>query len=184
MRHGTKVVHLRGLYCGNDGNEIGGIAQVTIVQKQLDTCFMPIAVQMINAAGVETGGAADNAVDLCVVCMRVRCLCVYALTNKVNVCERERELQSQQEQQLLNKNIKTSKRTNKQTRTFISLSDYHQQTCLVAFSQQEFRQIRTVLARNAGNQCHVLLFFRHLLSSFFLSCLSRVRFVRALDRFE
>mmetsp|Transcript_14834 Transcript_14834/g.30585 ORF Transcript_14834/g.30585 Transcript_14834/m.30585 type:complete len:350 (-) Transcript_14834:231-1280(-) len=53
MTHGSQVVDFIGLDAGNKANQVGGIAQITIVQKNLDTGFMAIAVNVVNTTCVE-----------------------------------------------------------------------------------------------------------------------------------
>ena len=64
VTHGTKIVNLIGLRVGNNGDEIRGIAQVTVVEEKLDAGVVTVAVDVVDAAGVEGGGTTDDAVDL------------------------------------------------------------------------------------------------------------------------
>mmetsp|Transcript_42810 Transcript_42810/g.130196 ORF Transcript_42810/g.130196 Transcript_42810/m.130196 type:complete len:369 (+) Transcript_42810:193-1299(+) len=64
VRHGAKVVYFGGANLGNNGDEIGGIAEVAVVQVELNTCLMPIFVNVVDTACVEGGGSADDAVNL------------------------------------------------------------------------------------------------------------------------
>jgi hypothetical protein len=64
VRHGTEIVNLGRFACGNDIDKIGGIAQITVMQKELDARFVPIAINVINATRIETRRTTDNAMDL------------------------------------------------------------------------------------------------------------------------
>ena len=64
MTHGTQIVNLIRLHVGNDGNKIGSIAQVTIVEEELDSRIVTVAVDVIDAARVEGGRTTDDAMDL------------------------------------------------------------------------------------------------------------------------
>ena len=64
MTHGTQVVNLIGLRVGNDGNKVGGIAQISVVKEKLDSGFVTVAVDVVDTAGVEGGGTTNDSVDL------------------------------------------------------------------------------------------------------------------------
>mmetsp|Transcript_47033 Transcript_47033/g.87364 ORF Transcript_47033/g.87364 Transcript_47033/m.87364 type:complete len:234 (+) Transcript_47033:55-756(+) len=64
VRHGSKVVNFRRTDLGNDGDEIGGIAEVAIVKVELDASLVAVLVDVVDTAGVEGRGAADDAVNL------------------------------------------------------------------------------------------------------------------------
>lgn len=64
MTHGTQVVYFFWFDFGNDGDEIGGVAQVAVVKVELDAGFVPIFVDMFNAPSIETRRTTDNAMDL------------------------------------------------------------------------------------------------------------------------
>jgi len=53
VTHSTQVVDFIGLHVSNNGNEVGSITEITIVKEKLDTSFVAVAVDVINAAGVE-----------------------------------------------------------------------------------------------------------------------------------
>ena len=64
VRHGAEVVDLGGADLGNDGDQVSSIAEITIVQEELDAGGMTILVEMVDAASVEGRRAAYDAVDL------------------------------------------------------------------------------------------------------------------------
>lgn len=64
MRHGTKIVDLSRLDIGDDGDEVGGIAQVSVVKKDLDSSLVTVSVNVIDTTSVEARGTTDNTVDL------------------------------------------------------------------------------------------------------------------------
>jgi hypothetical protein len=64
VTHGTQIVDFCGSDVGNDGNEIGSIAKVTVMQKDLDARLVAIFVDMVDTASVKGRGTPDNAVDL------------------------------------------------------------------------------------------------------------------------
>ena len=53
MTHSTQVVNFIRLHVSNDGNKIGSIAEITIVEEKLDTSFMTVTVDVINTSGVK-----------------------------------------------------------------------------------------------------------------------------------
>ena len=64
VTHGTQVVDLGRLDVVDDGNEVGGIAQVSVMQENLDSSLMAISVDVLNTSCVEATGTTDNSVDL------------------------------------------------------------------------------------------------------------------------
>ena len=48
-----KIVDLVRLHFLNDSNQIGGISQIPVVQRETDIFLMRILVKMINAIGIE-----------------------------------------------------------------------------------------------------------------------------------
>ena len=64
MTHGTQIVDFLRLDLGNDADEIGGVAQVTVMQKELDSAIMTILVDVLDTSSVETRGTTDNTMDL------------------------------------------------------------------------------------------------------------------------
>ena len=64
MTHGSEVVNFGRLDLGNDSDEVRGIAKITIVQKQLYSRLVTIAVDMVNTPSVERGRTTDDSVDL------------------------------------------------------------------------------------------------------------------------
>jgi len=61
--HGAEVVDLIGLDVGDDGDEVGGVAEVTVVEEELDSALVAVAVDVVDAAGVEGRRTTDDAVD-------------------------------------------------------------------------------------------------------------------------
>ena len=53
MTHGTQVVNFIGLHSGNNGDEVGGIAQVTVVQENLYGTVVTVTVNVVDTASVE-----------------------------------------------------------------------------------------------------------------------------------
>jgi hypothetical protein len=64
MTHGSQVINLRRFNIGDYANEVGGIAQVAIVQKKLYSGFVAILVQVVNAARVEARRTTHDPVHL------------------------------------------------------------------------------------------------------------------------
>lgn len=62
--HGSKVVDFIRAHISNDGNKIGGIAKISVVEEEFDAGLVPVLVDVINASGVEYGCATDDSVDL------------------------------------------------------------------------------------------------------------------------
>eukprot|EP00581_Thalassiosira_minuscula_P028288 CAMPEP_0183751564 /NCGR_PEP_ID=MMETSP0739-20130205/1813_1 /TAXON_ID=385413 /ORGANISM="Thalassiosira miniscula, Strain CCMP1093" /LENGTH=78 /DNA_ID=CAMNT_0025987807 /DNA_START=51 /DNA_END=284 /DNA_ORIENTATION=+ len=63
MTHCTKVVNLIRLHIGNDGNKIGSVAQVTVVEEELDSSIVAVTVDVIDTSSVERGRTTDDAMD-------------------------------------------------------------------------------------------------------------------------
>ena len=53
VTHGSKVIDLGGANVGDDGDKIGGIAKVTVVEEELDSGLVPVLVDVIDTASVE-----------------------------------------------------------------------------------------------------------------------------------
>ena len=62
--HGTEVVDFGGADLGDDGDQVGGIAEIAVVKEELDAGGVTVLVEMVNAAGVEGRRTTDDAVDL------------------------------------------------------------------------------------------------------------------------
>lgn len=63
MRHSTEVVDLMRLDSGDDVEEVGGISEIAVVQKELDSGIMSVSVDVVNARGVEGGATAHDTMD-------------------------------------------------------------------------------------------------------------------------
>ena len=59
-----EVVDLVRLDLLDDADQVGGIGQIAVMQVQAHAALVRILVQMIDAVGVERGGAALDAVNL------------------------------------------------------------------------------------------------------------------------
>lgn len=77
MTHGTQVVDFIWFDIANDGNQVGGIAEVTVVEKELDARIVTVSVQMIDTTSVETRRTTYNAMDL--MRERERLVCEYKI---------------------------------------------------------------------------------------------------------
>lgn len=64
MTHGSKVVNFLRLDLCDQGDEVGGIAKISVMQKEFNTSLMTISVQVINTPSVETGCSTDDTVNL------------------------------------------------------------------------------------------------------------------------
>ena len=64
MRHGTKIINLSGLDIRNDGDQVGGVAEITVVEKDLDSGLVAVSVDVIDTTSVEARRTADDAVYL------------------------------------------------------------------------------------------------------------------------
>ena len=68
MTHSSQIVYLGGLDIVDDRDEVGSVAQVSIMQKNLDSGFVTIFVNVINASSIEATRATDYSVDLREMC--------------------------------------------------------------------------------------------------------------------
>jgi len=64
MGHGAEVVDFGGANLGNDGDQVRSIAEIAIVQEELNACGVAVLVEMVDAASVKGRRTADDAVDL------------------------------------------------------------------------------------------------------------------------
>jgi hypothetical protein len=64
MTHGSQVIDLGGLDVVDDRDEVGSIAQISIMQENLDSGFVAILVNVINASSIEATRTTDYSVDL------------------------------------------------------------------------------------------------------------------------
>jgi hypothetical protein len=62
--HGTKIVDLSWLDVRNDGDQVGGVAEISVVEKDLDTSLVTVSVDVIDPTSVEARRTTDNTVDL------------------------------------------------------------------------------------------------------------------------
>mmetsp|Transcript_11082 Transcript_11082/g.17785 ORF Transcript_11082/g.17785 Transcript_11082/m.17785 type:complete len:277 (-) Transcript_11082:110-940(-) len=63
VTHGTQIVNFGGFDAGNDSNQIGSIAQITVMQVHFDACFMAISVNVVDTTRVETRRTTDDSMD-------------------------------------------------------------------------------------------------------------------------
>mmetsp|Transcript_16924 Transcript_16924/g.34727 ORF Transcript_16924/g.34727 Transcript_16924/m.34727 type:complete len:239 (-) Transcript_16924:116-832(-) len=61
VTHSTKVVNLSRTNLRYDGDEVGCVAKIAIVKEQLHTSVVAVFVNVVNATGVEGGGATNDA---------------------------------------------------------------------------------------------------------------------------
>jgi hypothetical protein len=64
MTHGSQVVNFVRFRFGNDGDEIGCVTKVAIVQEDFDASLMSVFVNVFNASSIERRGTTDNSMDL------------------------------------------------------------------------------------------------------------------------
>ena len=62
--HGSEIIDFGGLGVGGDGDEIGGIAKITVMQEDLDAGLVAVLVNVLDTAGVKTRGSSHDSVDL------------------------------------------------------------------------------------------------------------------------
>ena len=63
-RLGAEIVDLVGLHLRHHADQVGGVGQVAVMQLEAGARHVAVVVQMVDAAGVEGGGAALDAVHL------------------------------------------------------------------------------------------------------------------------
>ena len=64
MTHSSQVVDLSWTNVGDDGNEVGSIAKITVVKEELDSGFVSVFVDVVNTSSVEGGSTTDDSMDL------------------------------------------------------------------------------------------------------------------------
>ena len=64
MTHGSQVVDFGGSYICNNGDEIGRITKISIMQIEGNALLMSILVQVMNARRVEGRRSSNNSVNL------------------------------------------------------------------------------------------------------------------------
>lgn len=57
MGHGSEVVYLIGLGFLHDPGDIHGVSQIPVVEKESGTFHMWIDIEVVDAVGIEGGGA-------------------------------------------------------------------------------------------------------------------------------
>ena len=70
MALGAQVVDLVGLDVAQQQVDRAGVVQVAVVEEQAHILFVRVVVDVVDATGVEGGGAADHAVDLIAFCQQ------------------------------------------------------------------------------------------------------------------
>jgi hypothetical protein len=64
VRLGAEVVYFVRLHLFDDVDEAGGVGQVAVMQDEIRLCLVGVLVEVIDAGGVEQGGAPLDAMDL------------------------------------------------------------------------------------------------------------------------
>ena len=64
VTHGTQVVNLGGFDGADDGDQVGRVAEIAVVQKELDPRLVAVAVEAVDTSRVEARGATNNTMDL------------------------------------------------------------------------------------------------------------------------
>lgn len=64
MRHGSEIVDFGRADVGDDGDEVGGIAEVTVVKEEFDTSLVSVFVDVVDTSGIENGCTTDDSVYL------------------------------------------------------------------------------------------------------------------------
>ena len=64
MTHGSKIIDFIGLNISNDSDEVSSVTKITIMEEKLHARLVAIAVNVIDTAGVERGGTADDPMNL------------------------------------------------------------------------------------------------------------------------
>ena len=83
MTHGSQVIDFGWLHLGDQTNQIGRIANVAVVQKELHVLFMSILINMVNSTGIERGCSTNKTMHLAVI--------KYGVTIKVSLHCRSRQ---------------------------------------------------------------------------------------------
>mmetsp|Transcript_6988 Transcript_6988/g.11601 ORF Transcript_6988/g.11601 Transcript_6988/m.11601 type:complete len:240 (+) Transcript_6988:495-1214(+) len=61
--HGTEIVDLSWLDIGDDGNQVGGVAKITVMKEDLDSSFVTVSVDVVDTTSVEARRTTDDTVD-------------------------------------------------------------------------------------------------------------------------
>jgi hypothetical protein len=64
MALGTEVINLIRLQAIEQLDEVHGIGQIAVVEKETDAVDVRVLVKMIDPPGIKGAGAPDNSVDL------------------------------------------------------------------------------------------------------------------------
>lgn len=64
VTHCSQVVNFGWFHFRDDADKVGGIAQISIMQVELDSSLVTIFVDVVDATGVETRRTTDNSMDL------------------------------------------------------------------------------------------------------------------------
>ena len=64
VTHGSQVVYFGGFDSADDADQVCGVAEIAVVQKELDARLVTVLVQVLNTARVETRRATNYAMNL------------------------------------------------------------------------------------------------------------------------
>jgi hypothetical protein len=125
VRHSSKIVDLGRLDVGNDGNQVGGVAKISVMKENLDSGLMTVSVDVIDTTSVEARRTTDNTVDLKKKIKGERPFCrwISAMTLRCTKSVRRKR--------------------------------HFSLTYCVALFEQEFSQIRTILTGDTSDQCNL-----------------------------
>ena len=64
MTHGTKIVDLVGADVGDDGDKVGRITEITVVEEYFYSSFMPVFLDVFDTSSIDCGSTTDDSVNL------------------------------------------------------------------------------------------------------------------------
>lgn len=64
MGHGTEVVDLGRLDIGDDRDQVGGVAKISVMKENLDSGLVSVSVDVVDTSSVKARRTTDNSMDL------------------------------------------------------------------------------------------------------------------------
>jgi hypothetical protein len=64
MTHGTQVVDFGRANIGDNGDEVSGIAKITVMEEKLGPLLVPVFVDVVNTPSVESRCTTNDSMNL------------------------------------------------------------------------------------------------------------------------
>ena len=64
MTHGTQIVDFIRAYIGDNGDEVSGITEITVMEEKLGSLLMPVFVDVVDTSSVKSGCTTNDTMNL------------------------------------------------------------------------------------------------------------------------